>query len=281
MSEVAPKTGLRKKSVLIVDDNHNLQTTLTEIARTLGFDVATAASRREATGLIDLQAFDVAIVDMRLVENDSRNRDGIAILRHLRDRNEGTKSILLTGYGGFSDASEAAFDLRAFAAIEKGPEMEEEIQSALIKAVNSEPKDKDSSSVSVWCGTDDPVEWGTRMNTLLKTSGGLPVFNSLLDLLAKTLHPLLRREMDNGIQKTPLPSLISGLYWSRGVGGPVVILISRDALPSTIPVSDHWPKELQLIQPPLYAASRKNLIGAILKCDGLDHTEFSVACDYR
>lgn len=283
MSVVVPKTGLRKKSVLIVDDNHNLQTNLTEIARTLGFDVATAASRREATGLIDLQAFDVAIVDMRLVENDSRNRDGIAVLKHLRDANEGTKSILLTAYGGFSDASEAAFDLRAFAAIKKGPEMEEEIRSALIKAGQTEVEDKYSSPVSIWCGTDDPVEWGTRMNSLLKTSGGLPVFNSLLDLLAKTLHPLLRRETDNGIQKTSVPSVISGLYWSRGVGGSVVVLICRDELPATVPVSDHWPKELHLIQPPLDIdiGKRKNLIGAILRCEGLDHTEFSVACDYR
>jgi len=281
MAEVVPKSGLRKKSVLIVDDNQIVQTTLAEIGRTLGFDVATAASRREATGLIDIQAFDVAIVDKKLVENDSKNRDGMAILKYLRDKNEGTKSILLTGYGEFEDASEAAFDLRTFAAIKKGPETEEEIRSSLIRAVNDAPRDKYQSAVNIWCGTEDPVVWSTRMNGLLKHSGKINVFNSLLDDLAKTLHPLLRRDSDNGIQKTSVPFLIAGYYWSRGVGSAVIVLICRGELPSPIPISDQWPKELRLIDPPLFKVNRKNLTGAVIKCEGAHHTDFNVACAYK
>src|SRR4030095_11132304 len=141
MADVVSRTGFRKKSILIVDDNHNVQTTMANIARALGFEAATAANRREATHLIDLQAFDVAIVDMRLVENDSRNRDGIAIIKYLRDKNEGTKSIFLTGWGEFSDATEA-YELDVFAAIGKRSDMEDKIRSTLLKAANTESTDK-------------------------------------------------------------------------------------------------------------------------------------------
>ena len=277
---VVAKSGLRKKSILIVDDNHNVLTALANIARTLGFDVATAASRREATHLIDLQAFDVAIVDMKLVENDVRNRDGIAILKYLRDKNEGTKSIFLTGYGTFSDAAEAAFDIHVFHAIEKGLETEEKVRNSLLKALNTEAPDKYKSSVSIWRGTDDPVQWSTRMSGLLKPSGGIQTLNHLLDDLAKTLHPLFRRSSDNGVQKTDHESLVTGLYWSRGVGAPVIVAISREKIPAPIPISDQWPKELRPIDPPLYEANRKNLNAAIIKCEGVAHTEFDVACAY-
>jgi ActR/RegA family two-component response regulator len=280
MTAVVPKSGLRKKSILIVEDNYNVQTLLAELARTLGFDVTTAASRREATRVIDLQAFDIAIVDMRLVESDTRNRDGIAILKYLRDKNEGTKSIFLTGYGEFSDAIEAAYEVKAFYVMEKGPQMEEKYRSTLLKAANTEPQNKYKSSVSIWSGTDDPVQWGTRMSAVLKPSGGIQVLNDLLDELAKTLHPLFRRATDNGLQKTDDASLIAGLYWSRGVGGPVIVAISREQLPSPIPISNQWPKELRPIDPPLYEASKKNLSAAIIKCDGVDNTEFDVACTY-
>ncbi len=281
MSEMVPKSGFRKKTILIVEDNHNVLRSFGETARTLGFEVATASSRNEATALIDLQAFDVALVDKVLVEGDSRNRDGIAILRYLHDKNEGTKSILLTGQGVFADATEAAFDLHAFWAIEKGdPEMQEKMRRILIKAANSEPNDKYQSSVRVWCGTDDPVEWGTRMSGLLRPSGGIKVLNSLLDDLAKTLHPMLRRETDNGIQNTSIPSVVAGLYWSRGVGSTVIVVICRGDLPSTIPMSKQWPEELRLSEPPLYRVNRKNLTGAVFKCEGLDNTEFGVASAY-
>ena len=276
-----PKSGLRKKSILIVEDNHNVQVALAENARKLGFDVATAASRREATRLIDLQAFDVAIVDMRLVESDSRNRDGIAILKYIRDKNEGSKTILLTGYGGFNDASEAAFELKCVAAIAKDPgaDIGEKIQSTLLKAVNPEPKDKYKSSVSIWSGTDEPERWSTRMVSLLKPAGGIQVFNNLLDELATTLHPLFRRASDNGIQKMDDDS-VAGLYWSRGIGGPVIVVISRGELPPAVPISDQWPSELRPIHKPLYEAKRKNLSAAVIKCEGVDNTEFDVVCAY-
>src|SRR5438067_7998391 len=67
------KVGLRNRSLLIVDDNVHMQRTLRDLATGIGYDAATVSSLREATDAVSRRRFDVALVDKRLVEHDSRN----------------------------------------------------------------------------------------------------------------------------------------------------------------------------------------------------------------
>lgn len=56
---------------------------LAQIVTEAGLAPVIASTRKEAVALSDRQAFDVAVVDKRLVEYDERNQDGLAILRHI------------------------------------------------------------------------------------------------------------------------------------------------------------------------------------------------------
>jgi ActR/RegA family two-component response regulator len=272
--------GLRRKSVLIVDDNLNVQMTLTDIVTAAGFDSVIASSRKEAIAICDRRAFDVAFVDKRLVENDSRNQDGLAILRYINGKNEGTYSILLTGYGEFDDAVQLSDELSIFKPMRKSlelAEMEEKIREALTKAaVYTRPALKNGSSIRIWCGNDAPGPWQNKAYaSLSKPVVGILGLNNLLDDLAETCTPLLERANDNGIQKTETQATMAGLYWSRGVGSAVVVLLAKGKIPDTMPRLDTWPQTLQF-ESILYQLKRKNLVGAIVKCTGVGHTEFTV-----
>jgi ActR/RegA family two-component response regulator len=271
--------GLRPKSVLIVDDNRNVQLTLIEIITEEGFKAITASSRKEAIALSDRQAFEVAFVDKRLVEYNHKNEDGFAILRHISKKNEGTHLVLLTGYGEYEDAVLLSKDIGAFKPMKKDVEtakMEEEIREVL-KGVAARPQSdfKKGLSARIFCGQDVPGNWETRATSLLKPAGGLLGLMNFLDEIAQTCSPLLERPGDNGIQKTDTETVMGGLYWSRGVGEAVIILLAKDKLPDKVPQLDTWPPNL-FPGEVLYQAKRKNLFGAIIKCSGVSHIEFTV-----
>jgi ActR/RegA family two-component response regulator len=278
MFETLRRSGLRRKSALVVDDNVNVQAALAKIAKAMGFDAMIAASRKEAFELIDRRAFDVAIVDMRLVEHDEKNRDGIAVLRHIKAKNEGTESILLTGYGKFRDAVEAVQEIHVSGILEKASDdLDEKLRELLVQAsASSQARIKDVESIEIWCGDDDPVVWQSRTQNALKPPQFM-ILNSLLDELAKTCVPLLERVGDNGMQETTDKS-VAGLYWSRGVGEAVVVLLTRGDLPQETPRLPNWPSTLRLGNEALYRTKRKNLTGGIIKCEGIEPSEFSVPC---
>src|SRR5207248_10604689 len=106
MSGVVEKTGLRRKSILIVDDSQRVQIYLAGIAKAVGLDVVTAPSLKESMAICDRRAFEVAFVDKRLVDLDEQNSDGIALINHIAAKSEGTRLVLLTGHGKYKDAIE-------------------------------------------------------------------------------------------------------------------------------------------------------------------------------
>lgn len=272
--------GLRPKSVLIVDDNKGVQSTLTEIITEAGLEAVTASSRKEALALCDRRAFDVAFVDKRLVEYNHKNQDGLAIIRHINKKNEGTYLVLLTGYGEYGDAVQLSKDVGEFKPMQKDVEqakMEEEIREVLDEATSRPlPDFKKGLSARLFCGQEVPGNWEIKATSILKPAVKLLGLMNLLDEIAQTCNPLFERPSDNGIQITSTEAIMAGLYWSRGVGEAVIILLAKNIVPDNIPRLDTWPPSLQIGEV-LYQAKRKNLIGSIIKCTGVDNTEFTVA----
>lgn len=284
MSAIANATvGLRRKSVLIVDDNAPVQDALREIAEAAGFAVRVASSRSLAMRLIDRQAFEIAIVDKRLVEHDRQNRDGLAVLRYVHEKAEGTATIFLTAYGEYADAVEATTTLGVFRILEKRidhAELQQEILSALRDAaLHVEPLRSVASPAEVWCGEQFSVNWELQVNNFLRPNGGLPVLLSVLGELAKTCVPILESPSNRGLIKTG-DSMLSGLFWSRGVGEVIAVMIARDNVPTTLPARSDWPADVR-VDGELYHVRRKNLHGTIVKCSGVDMAEFTVAREYE
>jgi two-component system response regulator HydG len=116
--------------VLIVDDQRNMRTTLAMLVRGAGYEVDEAADgdqgcERGATG-----AHDVVLTDLRM-----GTKDGIEVLRAVKEAQPMTEVIVMTAYGTIESAVEA-MRLGAFDYLQK-PFTEQELLVKLEKAVHN------------------------------------------------------------------------------------------------------------------------------------------------
>ena len=82
-----------RQSVLVVDDEENFLTLLHWFLTQRGYHVVTAASAEEALALLADEAFDVALLDIKL-----GSVDGICLLEQLVQRSPNLKVIMMTAY---------------------------------------------------------------------------------------------------------------------------------------------------------------------------------------
>lgn len=87
-----------KCSILVVEDDFSWQLNYEEILEDEGYLVEVAASKKEADRKLRERTFDVAIVDLRLVDQDPKNMDGIEVVKLMRDLNAPTRAIVKSGY---------------------------------------------------------------------------------------------------------------------------------------------------------------------------------------
>jgi DNA-binding NtrC family response regulator len=89
-------------NVLVIEDTPDWRTKLVGYLIEQGeYDIQEASNYETARELLENEPFDVAIVDIRLVDWDEKNEQGMQILRQLdeiADEN-GTQAIVITGYG--------------------------------------------------------------------------------------------------------------------------------------------------------------------------------------
>lgn len=119
-------------TVLIADNNQNLLEDYTTLLRKRGFQVIPAASSGEAKRILEAGGIDVAVVDLRLHDDeDDKDVSGLILAR---DVAPGVPKILLTG---FPDVWHVCAAMRpgpgglpaAFDVVEKQPELASLIES--------------------------------------------------------------------------------------------------------------------------------------------------------
>lgn len=93
------------KKILIVDDIEDYLTSLENALRG-DFEVVKARSLAEAKGKMD-SSITVALVDIRLKEDDFENRDGLVFLEWVRMNFPNTRVIVMSAYREFDLAVEA------------------------------------------------------------------------------------------------------------------------------------------------------------------------------
>lgn len=94
------------KKTLIVDDIPEYVDTM-EVYLENRFDVLTAQSLEEAKSLLKENPIDLAIIDIRLNEEDPDNKEGIDLLKWLRERMPEAGVIVMSAYKEFDYAVEA------------------------------------------------------------------------------------------------------------------------------------------------------------------------------
>jgi len=82
--------------LLIVDDEEAIRFSMSEYFTQHGFKVDTARELEEAEELLGNNSYEVVIQDLRLGPSD---RDGLEIIKLVRNRNPETRIVVLTAYG--------------------------------------------------------------------------------------------------------------------------------------------------------------------------------------
>src|SRR5690606_21099076 len=100
------KKGNKMKRILIVDDLVSFQNIYKEIAENLAFDFHIAPSLVEAKSLLKKYHYQVALIDLRLDDKDDKNRDGLLVLKEIKNY-EGIIPIMLSAYEEPRDVDEA------------------------------------------------------------------------------------------------------------------------------------------------------------------------------
>ena len=89
-------------NLLIVDDERSIREACREVAQSLGFTAYVADSAEHAYRLLDTQAFDAVLLDLRLP-----GAGGLDALRRIKERRPEAVVIVVTGYGTVQSAVQA------------------------------------------------------------------------------------------------------------------------------------------------------------------------------
>ena len=120
---------MTKASLLLVDDDRHLLESMALWLREQNYAVDTASSVPEAMKALVAREYDLALVDVRLGDDD-----GFQVLEHAREHRPGTSVILLTGYGtvetGIDALRAGAFDMLT------KPLIDEELAVAINRALS-------------------------------------------------------------------------------------------------------------------------------------------------
>ena len=114
-------------SVLVVDDERNIRTTLAHVLESEGFEVLTAATGEQAVAMCKRRSFDAVLLDVRMP-----GIDGIEAFRRIRKILSGVKVILMSAYS-LDEIQRAALAEGAIAFLRKPLEIESVVK--LIRGV--------------------------------------------------------------------------------------------------------------------------------------------------
>jgi len=88
--------------ILVVDDDEGIRRTLAAILEDEGYVVDAVESGREAIERSDRRIYNVALIDVRLLD-----MEGTELLTKMKDRVPRTRKIIITGYPTVQNAMEA------------------------------------------------------------------------------------------------------------------------------------------------------------------------------
>lgn len=89
--------------ILVVDDAPELLSKLRGLLDAVGCSIITATSRAEALALLQQKLFHIAVIDVRLEDSDPRNREGLQLVRELREIDPSMGVIIMSVHADIQD----------------------------------------------------------------------------------------------------------------------------------------------------------------------------------
>lgn len=85
-------------SILLVDDDSSWQNINTIVLQKYGYRIDTASTRIDALRMILDHEYHIAVIDLRLQDDDQTNFDGIEVIKALHAKNPKTRILVKSGY---------------------------------------------------------------------------------------------------------------------------------------------------------------------------------------
>jgi response regulator RpfG family c-di-GMP phosphodiesterase len=152
----------QKKSILLVDDERSILSSLRRLLRREGWNLLTADSGEQGLSVLADQTVDLVISDMRMPQ-----MDGATFLKKVKDLYPNTIRIILTGYAERGAVTKAFTDADIHQMIHK-PWDDEELKEILRNAL------------SQTAGQD---EESPGLHRIINEVGALPVLPSIYTLM--------------------------------------------------------------------------------------------------
>jgi len=122
--------------ILIVEDFTDWRELLRDLLRQEGHTVKAVATLQEAQEYLDeTKDLDLAILDIRLIETDETNEDGMRLLQEIHDSHAFVRVIMITGHGTMELQRKAFREFHAFDFFRKEQFVSDEFRQGVREAV--------------------------------------------------------------------------------------------------------------------------------------------------
>ena len=129
--------------VLIVDDYSDWRNMLSGLIEREGHLVDAVGTREDALTYIDENKdLDLVILDIRLIETEENNEDGMRLLAEIRKRLSFTRVIMVTGYGTMETQRKAFKEFQAFDFFRKAQFDSDEFRRSFQDAIEQSIRDR-------------------------------------------------------------------------------------------------------------------------------------------
>jgi DNA-binding NtrC family response regulator len=129
--------------ILIVEDFADWRELLQGILQREGHQVTAVPTLAEAQAHLDQATnLDLAILDIRLVETDEANEDGLRLLSEIHNRQGHTRVIMITGHGTMEMQRRAFREFHAFDFFRKEQFDSEEFREGVREAVEEAARER-------------------------------------------------------------------------------------------------------------------------------------------
>jgi ActR/RegA family two-component response regulator len=217
--------------VLIVEDDASWQENFKDALEGLDYAIQIAESYEAADLKLDERHFHLVLVDLRLGEGTKELR-GMTLVQKVAELDEGTSTIIVSGFADATIATEALKRYNAFYVIEKDkidPRQFVDLVQAAVSRAEEEYMDRFASAMDFLSGGQDVHAWAAEILPVLLGSDrtlGLKDLNQLRDLLnvlLDGLYPLLHHRLENGVLIDRDAGIVRGRFWSKALGEAIVL----------------------------------------------------------
>lgn len=223
--------------ILVVENSDILRKQYVTALQYSGFEVDDAGDLKSALRQIDIKLYDVVLVDLMLNDPIDRSLNGLSLIETIIEADEGTRVIVISGQDSPSAAAEAMKQYGANVYLEKKVLMEKgsrhllDIISSEIKASERKLLGHFSSIISLFAGDDyesghESIIWADRIMRTMHSEGGATGLETFLLKLCEPYLPLIpHKDANPPIKLDQITRTARGLFWSKGQGFPIELII--------------------------------------------------------